>query len=252
MSRDRGGTGRDVRPGSARRCRGTARRGDPLVDVRRRVGRGEGVRRPVPARPAAPGWTPPSPAAPMRAPPPSTAPSAAIRRPRCSSTPASSSTIWSRTTCSPTWTRRQAAQNWKAILPAAFVQAVTRNGHVYAVPVNIHGQNWLFYSNAALAKAGAQPPTNWDDLFPALDKLKAAGLIPLAFSGQKNWERNLFNNVHGRTRRARHVRRLLGQARRRHGEGPRIPQRSPRPTSACATTSIPAAPAATGTTRPAW
>jgi glucose/mannose transport system substrate-binding protein len=88
-----------------------------------------------------------------------------------------------------------AAQNWKAILPPAFLQAVTRNNHVYAEPVNIHGQNWLFYSNAALAKAGAQPPTNWEDLFPVLDKLKAAGLVPLAFSGQKNWERNLFNNV---------------------------------------------------------
>lgn len=36
------------------------------------------------------------------------------------------------------------AQNWNAILPASFVQAVTRNGHAYAVPVNIHGQNWLF------------------------------------------------------------------------------------------------------------
>jgi glucose/mannose transport system substrate-binding protein len=30
-----------------------------------------------------------------------------------------------------------------------------RNGHVYAAPVNIHGQNWVFYSNDALAKAGA-------------------------------------------------------------------------------------------------
>ena len=90
---------------------------------------------------------------------------------------------------------QEAAQNWKAILPAAFVQAVTRDGHAYAVPVNIHGQNWLFYSNDALARAGVQPPNNWDELFPALDKLKAAGLIPLAFSGQKNWERNLFNNV---------------------------------------------------------
>ncbi len=87
------------------------------------------------------------------------------------------------------------AEDWQAILPPSFLQAVTRQGHVYAVPVNIHGQNWLFYSAAALAKAGAQPPTNWQDLFPALDKLKAAGLIPLAFSGQKNWERNLFNNV---------------------------------------------------------
>ena len=65
-----------------------------------------------------------------------------------------------------------------------------------AVPVNIHGQNWLFYNTkAVLEKVGAAEPTNWDDVFPALDKLKAAGLIPLAFSGQKNWERNLFNAV---------------------------------------------------------
>ena len=78
-----------------------------------------------------------------------------------------------------------AAQNWKAILPASFVQAVTRNGHVYAVPVNIHGQNWLFYSNDALHRAGVQPPK---DLFPALDKLKSAGLIPLAFSGRTGSE----------------------------------------------------------------
>ena len=90
---------------------------------------------------------------------------------------------------------QEAAQNWNAILPAAFVQAVTRNGHAYAVPVNIHGQNWLFYSTAALTRAGAEPPADWDQLFTALDKLKTAGLIPLAFSGQKNWERNLFNNV---------------------------------------------------------
>jgi glucose/mannose transport system substrate-binding protein len=90
---------------------------------------------------------------------------------------------------------QEAAQNWNAILPAAFVQAVTRNGHAYAVPVNIHGQNWLFTSTPALTRAGAEPPANWDQLFTALDKLKTAGLIPLALSGQKNWERNLFNNV---------------------------------------------------------
>src|SRR5580765_281207 len=42
-----------------------------------------------------------------------------------------------------------AAQNWKAVLPPAFLQAVTRGGHEYAVPVNIHGQNWLWYSNEA-------------------------------------------------------------------------------------------------------
>lgn len=88
-----------------------------------------------------------------------------------------------------------ASQNWKAIVPPAILEAVTRNGHAYAVPVNIHGQNWFFYSTAAFAKAGATEPKNWDDLFVQLDKLKAAGLIPLAFGDQKNWERNMFNNV---------------------------------------------------------
>ncbi len=88
-----------------------------------------------------------------------------------------------------------AKQNWKGIIPAAIYEAVVRQGHVYAAPINIHGQNWFFYSTAALAKAGATEPKNWDDLFVQLDKLKAAGLIPLAFGDQQNWERNMFNNV---------------------------------------------------------
>ncbi len=86
-------------------------------------------------------------------------------------------------------------QKWKSLIPEAIVNATSRNGKMYAVPVNIHGQNWLWMSKAALAKAGAAEPANWDEALVALDKLKAAGLIPLAFSGQKNWERGLFNAV---------------------------------------------------------
>src|SRR5882724_5600868 len=85
--------------------------------------------------------------------------------------------------------------NWRSFMPEAIVKATTRNGKMYAVPVNIHGQNWLFYNKSVLEKAGAAEPTNWTDVFVALDKVKAAGLIPLAFSGVKVWERNLFNAV---------------------------------------------------------
>jgi glucose/mannose transport system substrate-binding protein len=84
---------------------------------------------------------------------------------------------------------------WRGIMPEAIVRAATRNGKMYAVPVNIHGQNWLFYNKAVLEKVGAAEPTNWTDVFVVLDKVKAAGLIPLAFSGVKVWERNLFNAV---------------------------------------------------------
>ena len=88
-----------------------------------------------------------------------------------------------------------AAQNWKGIVPPAILAAVTRNGHAYAVPVNIHGQNWFFTSNAVMAKAGATEPKNWDELFVALDKIKAAGFIPIAFGDQKVWERGMFSTT---------------------------------------------------------
>lgn len=86
-------------------------------------------------------------------------------------------------------------QKWRSVMPEAIVNAATRNGKMFAVPVDIHGQNWLWMSKSALANAAAAEPTDWDDVFPVLDKLKDAGLIPLAFSGQKVWERNLFNAV---------------------------------------------------------
>jgi len=84
---------------------------------------------------------------------------------------------------------------WRTFMPEAIVKATTRNGKMYAVPINIHGQNWLFYNKTVLEKVGAAEPTNWTDVFTVLDKVKAAGLIPLAFGGVKVWERNLFNAV---------------------------------------------------------
>lgn len=88
-----------------------------------------------------------------------------------------------------------AAGKWREIMPAPIVAAVTRNGKFYAVPVNIHAQNWLWYNKAVFEKAGATEPKTLDELFVALDKIKATGAIPLAFAGTKTWERGLFNSV---------------------------------------------------------
>lgn len=85
--------------------------------------------------------------------------------------------------------------DWRRLMPPVLIEASTRGGKMYAVPVSIHGQNWLWYNAEALRKAGAEPPTDWDDIFVTLDKLKAAGVIPLALGGQKTWERQLFNVV---------------------------------------------------------
>ena len=74
---------------------------------------------------------------------------------------------------------------WDKFLPETVLQAIRVNGHYYAAPVNIHNMTWFWFSKAAFKKAGiAAEPRSFDELFAALDKLKAAGLVPLAHGGQ--------------------------------------------------------------------
>jgi glucose/mannose transport system substrate-binding protein len=81
-----------------------------------------------------------------------------------------------------------AKEGWDKWLPAPIIQAIKVKGHYYAVPVNIHNPTWFWYSKEALKKAGvAGEPRTPDELFTALDKLKAAGLVPLALGGQ-GWQ----------------------------------------------------------------
>jgi glucose/mannose transport system substrate-binding protein len=87
------------------------------------------------------------------------------------------------------------AGQWQKVLPPAIVKAITREGKVYAVPVNIHGQNWLWYNTKVFADAGLQPPKTFADLVALGPKLKQAGVIPLAQGGQPWQERLLFNAV---------------------------------------------------------
>jgi len=79
-------------------------------------------------------------------------------------------------------------ENWETILPEPMLNSVRVGGHYYAAPVSLHMPTWIWYSQAALRKAGvAAEPHNFDELFMALDKLRAAGLIPLAHGGQ-SWQ----------------------------------------------------------------
>jgi glucose/mannose transport system substrate-binding protein len=86
-------------------------------------------------------------------------------------------------------------ENWQKVLPPALVKAITRDGKVYAVPVNIHGQNWLWYNTKIFADAGLEPPKSFAELVALGPKLKDAGVIPLAQGGQPWQERLLFNAV---------------------------------------------------------
>jgi glucose/mannose transport system substrate-binding protein len=76
-------------------------------------------------------------------------------------------------------------ESWETILPEPILDSVRVGGHYYAAPVSLHMPTWIWYSKAALRKAGvAAEPHSFEELFAALDKLRAAGLIPLAHGGQ--------------------------------------------------------------------
>lgn len=85
-------------------------------------------------------------------------------------------------------------QGWDKVLPEPIIKVIKVDGHYYAVPLNIHMQAWIWYSKAAFKKAGvAKEPATVAELFAALDKLKAAGIVPLAHGGQSWQETILFS-----------------------------------------------------------
>jgi glucose/mannose transport system substrate-binding protein len=82
-------------------------------------------------------------------------------------------------------------EGWDKIMPEPILNVIKVKGHYYAVPVNINMPTWIWYSKAAFKKAGiTKEPATMDELFAALDKLKAAGLVPLAHGGQA-WQENI-------------------------------------------------------------
>ncbi len=79
-------------------------------------------------------------------------------------------------------------EGWDRWLPAPVIQSIKVKGHYYAVPVNIHNPTWFWYSKAAFKKAGISgEPKTPEEFFADLDKLKSAGLVPLALGGQ-GWQ----------------------------------------------------------------
>jgi len=80
--------------------------------------------------------------------------------------------------------------NWLSNLPPLLVKNMTYDGHVIAVPVNIHGANYQFYSIKVFNDLKMQPPKSWSEFLADAPKIKAAGYIPIAFGAnaqQLDW-----------------------------------------------------------------
>jgi len=81
-----------------------------------------------------------------------------------------------------------ASEGWDKIFPADLIKAITVDGKIYSVPVNIHRANVLWWNPAAATKAGiTKAPVTLDEFFADLEKFKKSGIPGLALAGKGDW-----------------------------------------------------------------
>lgn len=73
----------------------------------------------------------------------------------------------------------------KSLAPAA-IKAFQYNGKNYGVPINLDAKVFV-YNKKLFAQAGVKVPSTFTGLLGVCDKLKAAGIEPIAFGNQFGW-----------------------------------------------------------------
>ena len=77
--------------------------------------------------------------------------------------------------------------DWIGDLNEAGVGLYQVDGKQYGVPYNL-GMVGVWYNTALFEKAGIdEPPATWDDFLAAVEKLKAAGITPIALGEKDKW-----------------------------------------------------------------
>jgi glucose/mannose transport system substrate-binding protein len=80
-----------------------------------------------------------------------------------------------------------ADQGWTTAFEPAVLAAASEGGVLYAVPMNIHRINSLFYNSKVLADHGLTPATTLEELHDQCLTLRAAGVTPIALGNINNW-----------------------------------------------------------------
>lgn len=75
------------------------------------------------------------------------------------------------------------------------IDDVTADGHLYAMPVNIHRENALFYNKEIFSRYDLAPPTTLAEFWSVCDTLKKHGVTPVATSYQGWILRIMFNSL---------------------------------------------------------
>lgn len=86
-------------------------------------------------------------------------------------------------------------QGLSAALMPEVLASVTIDGGIYAMPVNIHRENSLFYNKQIFADHKVKPPTTLAAFLTACQTLKAEGVTPVATSYQGSVLRIMFDSL---------------------------------------------------------
>lgn len=69
------------------------------------------------------------------------------------------------------------------------------DGHIIAMPVNVHRENTLFFNRQIFDRVGLLPPKTAAELMLVCERLKQAGVVPIATSHQGWITRIMFHSV---------------------------------------------------------
>lgn len=86
-------------------------------------------------------------------------------------------------------------EGWDAVVPGAVKTFAKYEDKWVAVPVNIHRPNWLWINKAIFEEHGLTPPKTWAEFNEVSQKLKDAGVTPLAHGGQPWQDATVFDDV---------------------------------------------------------
>jgi glucose/mannose transport system substrate-binding protein len=81
------------------------------------------------------------------------------------------------------------SEGWESVFPKVVQDMVKFGNDYYAVPVNIHRVNVVWYNKVVLTAHGVDPATltTWDKFFAACDTVMAAGITPISLGDSGKW-----------------------------------------------------------------
>ncbi len=81
---------------------------------------------------------------------------------------------------------------WRRVIPATVIEALSYDGKMYAVPSNLHRLNVVYFNKKVFAEHHVPLPTSIADLERAGEVLRAAGVDLFAVGSRDPWTLSLF------------------------------------------------------------